>query len=90
MLKENDLVKTLVDKDGYKAGTIGTVASFWADPRGIEVEVWDEDCISVDCITYTIDQVVLIEEKDYPKYLPWMRGEKAKKEWERKIKNRFE
>lgn len=43
MLKEYDLVKTLVEKDGFPAGTKGVVVDVQLGGEGAEVELWGPD-----------------------------------------------
>ena len=43
MLKENDRVKTLVEKEGFPVGTIGVVVSIYSEDPQCEVELWDAD-----------------------------------------------
>lgn len=43
MIKEYDIVKTLVEKSGFKAGTKGVVVSMYADNKACEVELWDSE-----------------------------------------------
>lgn len=38
MIKEYDVVKTLVEKSGFKAGTEDVVVSIYADKKACEVE----------------------------------------------------
>ena len=52
MIKENDIVKTLIEKDDYPAGTIGVVVSLYSPGPACEVELWDEDNCPVDVVTY--------------------------------------
>lgn len=57
MIKENDLVKTLLEKDGFPAGTKGVVVSLYEDGLACEVEVWDEGDHSVDVVTFLLSEV---------------------------------
>ena len=41
MIKENDRVKTLIEKDGYPAGTVGVVVSLYSSGLACEVELWN-------------------------------------------------
>ena len=43
MTKENGRVKTLVEKEGFPAGTIGVVVSIYSEGPQCEVELWDTD-----------------------------------------------
>ena len=67
MIKEYDMVKTLVPKDGYPAGMIGVVVSIYSDNIGCEVEIWDETDYPLDVVTFEIDELVVIDPKDYGK-----------------------
>ena len=60
MIKENDKVKTLVEKDGYPIGTTGIVVSLYTSGPACEVEVWDEEDYPVDVVTYELSEVELI------------------------------
>ena len=61
MIKEYTKVKTLVEKDKVKAGTIGIVVSLYPAGTACEVEVWNENNYPVDVITYRIDEIEVIE-----------------------------
>lgn len=58
MIKENDRVQTLIEKEGYPAGTIGVVVSLYSAGPACEVELWDEDDYPVDVVTYRLDELV--------------------------------
>lgn len=60
MIKENDKVKTLVEKNGYPIGTTGILVSLYTSGPACEVEVWDEDDYPVDVVTYELSEVELI------------------------------
>ena len=55
MLEEYTKVKTLVEKDGIPAGTIGIVVSLYENGPACEVELWDSDSNPIDVVTYTFD-----------------------------------
>ncbi len=57
MIKENDRVKTLIEKDGYPVGTIGVVVSLYGSGPACEVELWDEDDYPVDVITFELAEI---------------------------------
>ena len=48
MIKEYDKVKTLVEKNGYPAGTNGIVVSLYTSGPACEVELWDDENYPVD------------------------------------------
>ena len=60
MIKENDKVKTLVEKDGYPIGTTGIVVSLYTSGPACEVEVWDDEDYPADVVTYELSEVELI------------------------------
>ena len=62
MLKVNDRVKTLLEKDGFPAGTIGVVVSLYGQGPGCEVELWDENDYPVDVVTYKADELEVISQ----------------------------
>ena len=57
MLKENDRVRTLVEKEGFPVGTVGVIVSIYSSGPACEVEVWDSNNYPVDVITYTFEEV---------------------------------
>ena len=61
MIKEYTKVKTLVEKNKFKVGTIGIVVSLYPAGTACEVEVWNENNYPVDVITYRIDEIEVIE-----------------------------
>ena len=62
MIEEYSLVKTLVEKKGFPAGTIGVVVSLYSSGPACEVEVWDETHYPVDVVTYEFDELEVIED----------------------------
>lgn len=62
MIKENDRVKTLVEKEGFPVGTMGVVVSVYSEGPQCEVEVWDADEYPVDVVTYSVDEIESVEE----------------------------
>ena len=60
MINEYSKVKTLVEKDGFPAGTIGIVVSLYETGPVCEVELWDSDSNPVDVVTYTFDELEVI------------------------------
>ena len=60
MIKEYDKVKTLVEKDGFPAGTIGVVVSVYSTGPACEVELWDEKDYPVDVVTYLFKELNII------------------------------
>lgn len=62
MIKENDRVKTLVEKEGFPVGTMGVVVSVYSEGPQCEVEVWDADEYPVDVVTYSFDEIEGVEE----------------------------
>ena len=43
ILKENDRVRTPVEKEGFPIGTIGVIVSVYSSGPACEVELWDSD-----------------------------------------------
>ena len=70
MIKENDRVKTLVDKEGcmmksiVPAGSKGVIVSLYQSGAGCEVEIWDETGYPIDVVTYRSDEVEVIPSID--------------------------
>lgn len=60
MLKENDRVKTLVEKEGFPAGTIGVGVSIYSEGTQCEVELWDADEYPLDVVTLSLDEIISI------------------------------
>ena len=60
MLKENDRVKTLVEKEGFSAGTIGVVVSIYSEDPQCEVELWDADEYPLDVVTFSFDEIISV------------------------------
>lgn len=60
MFKEDDRVKTLVEKEGFPAGTIGVVVSIYSEGPQCEVELWDTDDYPLDVVTFSLDEIVSI------------------------------
>ena len=54
MLKENDRVKTLVEKESFPIGTIGVIVIVYSSGPACEVELWDSDNYPMDVVTYKL------------------------------------
>lgn len=63
MIKEYTKVKTLVAKEGYPAGTTGIVVSLYGDGPACEVELWDGNSYPIDVVTYTVDELEIINDQ---------------------------
>lgn len=61
MILENSKVKTLVERDGFPAGTVGVVVSLYSTGPACEVELWDREEYPVDVVTYLLDELELAE-----------------------------
>ena len=61
MIRENVRVKTLIDKDGHKAGTLGVVVSLYSTGPACEVELWDKFNYPVDVVTYLFTELEIVE-----------------------------
>jgi hypothetical protein len=62
--KENDRVRTLVEKEGYPVGTIGVLVSVYADGKAGEVEVWDKTSYPMDVVTYEFSELSIVPTKE--------------------------
>lgn len=60
MLNEYAKVKTLVEKHGFPAGTIGIVVSLYGSGQACEVELWDSNSCPIDVVTYTCDELEVV------------------------------
>lgn len=63
MIKEYDMVKTLVDKEKHPVGSIGVVVSLYSAGPACEVELWDENKYPIDVVTYMFDELEVVDEK---------------------------
>ena len=57
MIKENTKVKTLVEKDGFPAGTTGVVVSLYKSGPACEVELWDDLENPLDVVTFLLKEL---------------------------------
>jgi len=64
MMKEYSRVRTLVEKNGFPAGSIGVIVSFYSTGPACEVEIWDKDMNPVDVVTYSLDELEEVEITD--------------------------
>ncbi len=62
MIKEYDIVKTLVEKEGFPIGSKGVVASIYSTGPACEVEMWDENNYPIDVVTFLFDELELLEQ----------------------------
>lgn len=51
-MTEGNIVKTLVEKEGYPAGSRGVIVSKYKGGPLFEVEIWDNNDYPVDVIAY--------------------------------------
>lgn len=61
MIKENNRVKILVEKEGFPADTIGVVVSIYSEGSQCEVELWDADEYPLDVVTFSFDEIISVE-----------------------------
>lgn len=61
MIRENDKVRTLVEKEKYPVGTEGIVVSLYTSGPACEVEVWGEDEYPEDVVTYKLSEIEKID-----------------------------
>ena len=62
MLKENDRVRTLIEKEGFPIGTIGVIVSIYSSGPACEVELWDSNNYPVDVVTYKFSELETVEQ----------------------------
>lgn len=62
MLKENNRVRTLVEKEGFPIGTIGVIVSVYSSEQACEVELWDSDNYPIDVVTYKLYELETVEQ----------------------------
>ena len=59
-IKEYDRVKTLIEKEGHPAGSVGVVVSLYSAGPACEVELWDENECPIDVVTFLFDELEVI------------------------------
>ena len=57
---EGSRVRTLVEKEGFPAGSVGVVASFYGEGPGCEVEIWGDNENPLDVVTFDASELVAI------------------------------
>ena len=62
MINEYTKVKTLVEKDGFPAGTIGIVVSLYESGPACEVELWNCDSYPIDVVTYAFNELEVVND----------------------------
>jgi hypothetical protein len=62
MINEYTKVKTLVEKDGFPAGTIGIVVSLYESGPACEVELWNSDSYPIDVVTYAFNELEVVND----------------------------
>ena len=60
-IQERDIVRTLVDREGFLKGSKGVVVSIYFGYPVCEVEIWDKTNYPIDVITYKFDELEVIE-----------------------------
>lgn len=58
---EGDIVRTLVDKDGFPKGSEGLVVYVYLGGPACEVEVWDKTDYPIDVVFYYFNELELVE-----------------------------
>jgi len=58
-MKEYDMVRTLVEREGFKAGSKGIIVAFYLDGKGVDVEIQDSSGKPIDVATYEISEIEL-------------------------------
>lgn len=61
-VKEYDRVVTLVDREGFPAGSVGVVVSIYEKGPGCEVEIWDDSECPVDVVTFQDAELRVLNE----------------------------
>lgn len=57
MFNENDRVRTIIDKEGFPAGTIGVIVGVYSMGPACEVELWDSNDYPVDVVTFLFSEL---------------------------------
>lgn len=57
MIAENTIVRTLIDNNGFPAGTTGVAVSLYSSGPACEVELWDDSSYPVDVVTYLLSEL---------------------------------
>lgn len=66
--KEFTCVKTLVDKHGFAAGSIGCIVEiFDVKNKGYLIDIVDDDGNTVDCVDYSDEEVKAISNEEAEK-----------------------
>ncbi len=60
-IQERDIVRTLVDREGFLKESKGVVVSIYYGYPVCEVEIWDKTNYLIDVITYKFDELEVIE-----------------------------
>ena len=63
MINEYMKVRTLVEKEGYPAGSLGIVVSLYTSGPACEVELWDANEYPIDVVTYLLKELQPLEEE---------------------------
>ena len=56
MISENTKIKTLIDKEGHPAGSVGIVLKVLEDGY-VEVEIWDQGNFPIDIVCYQAEEI---------------------------------
>ena len=62
MIKENDIVRTLIEKEGFPIGTKGVVVSLYSTGPACEIELWDNNEQPIDVVTFLLSELEVIQE----------------------------
>ncbi len=58
---ERDIVKTLVERDGFPIGSKGVVVYVYEEGPACEVEIWNEKNYPVDVVFYYFNELELVK-----------------------------
>jgi hypothetical protein len=70
MFREHDVVKTLVEKNGYKIGSLGVIIGIAPENKGVVLEMCDENKkLTEDWECYQLHQIKLYWSMETGKYV---------------------
>lgn len=63
-IKERDLIRTLVPKDDFPAGSVGVVVELFSPNPACECEIWDEENYPIDTVCYEFSELEVLSEEE--------------------------
>lgn len=87
-IKEYDLIRTLVPKNGFPVGCVGVVVDVSPSYRACECEIWNDHAYPMETEDYSFDELEVLSEEEANRIMNWPGKEEDQMPWD-SIENRY-